>query len=546
MSNLNNLYFQLRAYLNTTTGFLHLPHGLLSFFHASQIRKVGVHVSGDLTRLFNDCGFDIKSDPPFLGALELGKLAKEKTITPHATISLADLCASVLRRFLPKDPSIRVSPDWNTTSLTTAQANYAALDVFALWSIFKALTNISIGKSIQEDPPAGTLVSVYSADHSRPVAYGHIAPDQPTKFQGVNITKTRVLVTITSILVPGHIIPGELLPTKQDTPLKKFTEPPFSLICKLKHLRLRTTADELQNNQPLGKFLNQEFHAGANVTDTPLEPVPYIAESDGGSFHQWYNDLDAPSEPEQKFEGSECDPQSKLQAEQIQTAFTNLNAPPGAIRSRVLGDIWHLMHQFPISMAHGLRRPFARALRDAFFIYDPEDKANIEVFLATKGLSWSYMIVARSEWLLQRVRRVVPPPEQLLFRVSAVLYSYGPLRDSTSGLPLFNSRAWDITKNVLENIRRGYYSDPPNISLYYPRAKDKYGLQRYKCCRGTNGIEGGVHQNIIRWFGAFNASPEFAVELLRDYTLYHNMKVYFRTELIQECFSLISTYRLEL
>ena len=58
------------------------------------------------------------------------------------------------------------------------------------------------------------------------------------------------------------------------------------------------------------------------------------------------------------------------------------------------------MHQFPISMAHGLRRPFARALRDAFFfIYDPEDKANLKVFRATKGLSWNYMIVARSEWL---------------------------------------------------------------------------------------------------------------------------------------------------
>lgn len=31
-----------------------------------------------------------------------------------------------------------------------------------------------------------------------------------------------------------------------------------------------------------------------------------------------------------------------------------------------------------------------------------------------------------------------------------------------------------------------------------------------------------MHQNIIRWFGAFNAGPDFAVQLLRDYTLYHN------------------------
>ena len=37
-------------------------------------------------------------------------------------------------------------------------------------------------------------------------------------------------------------------------------------------------------------------------------------------------------------------------------------------------------------------------------------------------------------------------------------------------------------------------------------------------------LQGSIHQNIIRWFGAFYASPEFSVELLRDYTLYHNMK----------------------
>ena len=51
------------------------------------------------------------------------------------------------------------------------------------------LTNISIGKPVQPNPPAGTLVSIYSSDHSRAVVYGHITPDQLTKFQGVNITK---------------------------------------------------------------------------------------------------------------------------------------------------------------------------------------------------------------------------------------------------------------------------------------------------------------------------------------------------------------------
>ncbi|KAG6896938.1 hypothetical protein C0992_005144 [Termitomyces sp. T32_za158] len=102
---------------------------------------------------------------------------------------------------------------------------------------------------------------------------------------------------------------------------------------------------------------------------------------------------------------------------------------------------------------------------------------------------------------------------------------FGPLKDAKTGMPLFNHRCWEIAKNALENIRRGYYSDPPGVTLYYAGKRDKFGLLRYRCCRGTNAIEGGVHQNMIRWFGAFNATPEFALELLRDYVLYHNLKL---------------------
>jgi hypothetical protein len=101
-------------------------------------------------------------------------------------------------------------------------------------------------------------------------------------------------------------------------------------------------------------------------------------------------------------------------------------------------------------------------------------------------------------WLFQCVRCFVPPPEELLPRVSRVIMTYGPLKDSITGQALFNDKAWEIADNALENIRRGYYSNPPNIPLYYTRRRDKYGLLRYKCRRGTNSIEGGVHQNIIQ------------------------------------------------
>lgn len=241
---------------------------------------------------------------------------------------------------------------------------------------------------------------------------------------------------------------------------------------------------------------------------------------------QWHHNSDIVMSSDQLLSASQPDTLSAARAEAI---HSQLVAQPldgsSIIRSRVLGDIWHLMDQFYIAVHHGLRRPFARALRDAFFIPDAEDKAILEAFLLSKDVTWDSMVLYHSHWLWERVRRFVPAPDELLARVSKVIMTFGPLKDAVTGLSLFNEKAWETSENVLENIRRGYYSDPPNIQLYFSNGYDKHGLLRYKCCRGTNGIEGGIHQNIIRWFGAFNASPDFAVELLRDYILYHNLKV---------------------
>jgi hypothetical protein len=51
--------------------------------------------------------------------------------------------------------------------------------------------------------------------------------------------------------------------------------------------------------------------------------------------------------------------------------------------------------------------------------------------------------------------------------VAKVIDVYGPLKDVKMDLPLFNDRAWEIAANALENIHHGYYSDPPNVKLYF-------------------------------------------------------------------------------
>ena len=53
--------------------------------------------------------------------------------------------------------------------------------------------------------------------------------------------------------------------------------------------------------------------------------------------------------------------------------------------------------------------------------------------------------------------------------------------------------------------------------------KDKFCLTLYRCVRGTNSLQGGVHQNLIRKFGSFGAGPELANAMLTEYRLRHNI-----------------------
>ena len=459
-------------------------------------------------------------DTPFGGAVDLGAMAKERNAVNRATIGLADLAATVLRRHLPKDPAIRVSTEWDKAELPESHFKYAVLDVYATWYIFQTLSTSMVGQPVDSTTSGGTPVSLFSSDLTLVVAHGHIAPDRPSKYVGVNLTKTRALITITEIVVPGHLVSGELLPSSEDTPLSSLHKEPFNMVCKLRHLRTRVAQPPRSTEQakptpvvhPIIHFTQSDETETSETSDS-------TAPTTSGS---WFEDMDRHDASEQEVSESIMDPAGIEKAQ----AIRNKGDGPAPLPSRVLGDIWHVMHQLPISSAHGLRRPFARALRAAFFDYSIEDKTAVVDFLAKKNVTFENMLREHPAWLLQRVRRFVPPPQELYERVYQVFSTYGPLKDAKRGsLTLFNDQIWDIAKSILDNIRCGFYSDPPGIPLYYTCGRDKHGLMRYRCVRGTNGIEGGVHQNIRRWFGVFNAGPAFAVELLRDYALHHNLRV---------------------
>ncbi|KAJ7689636.1 hypothetical protein B0H17DRAFT_1331730 [Mycena rosella] len=197
------------------------------------------------------------------------------------------------------------------------------------------------------------------------------------------------------------------------------------------------------------------------------------------------------------------------------------------VRSRVLKDIFHVFHMIYISRTHGLRLAFIHAFRDACLIPHPIDKARIEVYLATRNLTWADMLCYKPKWLWRHCRRTVPPPEELYPLVHRVFMLYGPLKDAKTGLPLFNAAAWKIAKNILELVRNGYVSDVPGVALYILLGFDAKagGLPIYRCIRSTNMVEGGVHTHLRAKLPSRGASVRHMVACLLDFVLRHNLTV---------------------
>jgi hypothetical protein len=349
-----------------------LPSALLTFLRSPQVRKIGVKVSADMKRLYENCQFN-NGEQPFVGAVNLGNLAKDRNVTAKASASLVDLTATVLWRFLPKDPTIRVSTAWDSRELSQEQIDYASLDVYAMWSVYQALVAMPTGGKVSESTPGGVAIALLSSDQSLIVAYGHVTPDRPKKYLGMNVTKTKALMTVTNILIPGHIVPGDTLPSRVDTPFTEFPAPPFILLCKTKHLRIQTNENASSAPPSIPESLPAPIipsssscsvsvsHPDSFSPSSSANPITAPTEEISDGMSRWYEDAEATDTPEQTVSTSSADPIGLRQANLLS------NELPGAgtadiLCSRVLGDIWHLMDQFPISMHHGLRRPFARAL----------------------------------------------------------------------------------------------------------------------------------------------------------------------------------------
>jgi hypothetical protein len=168
-------------------------------------------------------------------------------------------------------------------------------------------------------------------------------------------------------------------------------------------------------------------------------------------------------------------------------------------------DIFHAFNMIPTSLNHGLRVTFLRALRDHLMRWDPTIKAIVDkTCRSVFKLTFDEMLIRSPRFVAARTPRYVPPPSILVPAIQYVYRTFGNAQDAKTGLPLFSKEGWKKANAVLELAREGYLSDIKGVVLYEKAGIDQYGLQKYKCLRGTNKVEGGPHGDIYRKFGALN------------------------------------------
>jgi hypothetical protein len=498
-----------------------LPHQLKLLLSHPRIFKVGRLVDTDLARLQEAC----HSAEPFVGGFDLAKYAKERCVISNISkTGLSDLSALVLRKRLDKNVPERLSQDWEERVLSQKQLQYAAKDAYVSLQIYRELTKMDVPRPLPTSLYPFMPILLYSTDNTTVIATGQISQHFGNRtFDGLNVTSGRTIVDISKVIVPGAIIT-----THHRRPLTSFGNPPFSVVCLRSHLRLFDSGGLPipDSESTAGSFSDTQL---TNSKDNCSSEWP-SNEADEGEQSSIANLLsqDLSNSPDKPGDVDQ-DPSSTALGSKI--LGNDPDSWDSIIHSRVLKDVWHVFHMFYISATHGLRKQFTRELRDAIFIPDSTDKERINAWGANQTPPCTYESLRNSspEWLRRRCKHIVPPANILYPLVAKVFCTYGPILDPDSKKPLFSPDNWKIAKNVLDLIKNGYLSDPPGVALYTIIGIDKKagGLPMYRCARGTNSTEGGVHTHIRSRLPKFGVSIRHIQASLMDFVLRHNLLVGF-------------------
>ena len=509
-----------------------LPQQLRLLLSHPRVLKVGRLVNGDLVYLQKAC----HSPEPFVSGIDLAKFAKDRRVVPTAQCSLGDLCAVTLKKRLNKNVPERISQAWEDMTLTEEQLNYAARDAYASLIIHQYLSTVDVPRRLPEKLTALALVPVlfYNTDNTVIIAEGQLSTHLgDAQYDGINVTSSKTVIDVLKVLVPGALVTSHARRA-----LNSFGPVPFSIVALRSHLR---TFNPATSFHPDSSTAPDSDHSSSTLPSLPSAPLEEPEPSDAAAVPVGDLLTDALPDP-LSLEPNDTDSllshnlsvdaASAALGEKILGPEQEIPNEPefdSTLRSRVLKDPFHVFNMFYLSTTHPLRPHFTRELRDAIFVPNQADKSRIDSWGAIQNLPQTYDTLRNSspQWVRERCKHIIPAPKKLWHLVSRVFRTYGPLIDPQTKRPLFTTDNWKTAKHILDLIKNGYLSDPPGIPLYTVVGLDKKsgGLPLYRCARGTNATEGGVHKHIRARLPKCGASIRHVNACLHDFVLYHNLVV---------------------
>jgi hypothetical protein len=190
---------------------------------------------------------------------------------------------------------------------------------------------------------------------------------------------------------------------------------------------------------------------------------------------------------------------------------------------RVKLDPVHWFMRLRIPKSNPFYSTFLRRMRDAVFIHSTADREKAaEVIRDVHDMDFEVFYDRNPRWVHERVRRSVPAPAELDARIKEVLdeFKQDKYKDPSNGLPLLSTTELDrIERNLMTHVRNGCLSDVPGESLYFKHGQDSNGLNLFRCIRGSNCLEGGLHKNLSKKVSCVGASLKYA-DLFINYFIY--------------------------
>ncbi|KAJ7877287.1 hypothetical protein B0H13DRAFT_2347237 [Mycena leptocephala] len=158
--------------------------------------------------------------------------------------------AVIFRKCLPKNDAERVSSNWSDKELSAAYKEYAARDAYASLLLYHEInkTPLPLPFSTTKFAARGVISAAASED----------------KFNGENLTKTRTVITIEEILVPGAIIgQNRERGIGRKLSLQNFGKVPFDILAHRSHVRIKPiapTTDMHPDDSPMPSAPEAENH----------------------------------------------------------------------------------------------------------------------------------------------------------------------------------------------------------------------------------------------------------------------------------------------